>query len=252
MNSQDARHSVSVAGVIADNHGRALLIQRRDNGQWEPPGGVLEPGETIHDGLGREIREETGLDVEPVALTGVYKNMTRAIIALVFRCKITGGILATSDEVSAFRWATADEITDLAGEAYAVRVLDALGADRPAAVRHHDGVHLIPTTPSVDRRPTRRVQLSDKAIRIGRTPDNDLALSDLDVSRHHAKLRRSPAGSYEIIDLGSHNGTFVNGKRVSHATLTDQDTITIGHSTFRLAEGELWQFADDDGQTRAD
>ena len=46
-------------------------------------------------------------------------------------------------------------------------------------------------------------------------------------------LRKSPAGTYEIIDLGSHHGTFVNDKRVSRATVTDQDIITIGHSTFR-------------------
>ncbi len=251
MNSQDARHSVSVAGVITDDHGRALLIQRRDNHQWEPPGGVLEPGETIHDGLRREVREETGLDVEPVALTGVYKNMTRAIIALVFRCKITGGDLATTDEVAAFRWATSADVAGLADEAYAVRVLDALNGDRPAAVRDHDGVHLIPPAPGLGRRPTQRVQLSDKTIRIGRTSNNDLVLADLDVTRNHAELRKSPAGSYEIIDLGSHNGTFVNGKRVSQAALTDQDTVRIGHSTFRLAEGELWQFADDRAETQA-
>ena len=251
MDNQPPRHSVSISGVITDDHGRALLIQRRDNHHWEPPGGVLELGETIHDGLRREIREETGLDVEPVALTGVYKNMTRAIIALVFRCKITGGDLATTDEVASFRWATGADVAELADEAYAVRVLDALNGGEPAAVRHHDGVHLIPPTPSADRRPTRRVQLSDKTIRIGRTPDNDLVVADLDFSRHHAELRKSLTGNYEIIDLGSHNGIFVNGKRVSHATLTDQDILTIGHSTFRLAEGELWQFADDDTQTQA-
>jgi 8-oxo-dGTP diphosphatase len=251
VDNQPPRHSVSISGVITDDHGRALLIQRRDNHHWEPPGGVLELGETIHDGLRREIREETGLDVEPVALTGVYKNMTRAIIALVFRCKITGGDLATTDEVAAFRWATGADIAELADEAYAVRVLDAFNGGQPAAVRHHDGVHLIPPTPSVDRRPTHRVQLSDKTIRIGRTPDNDLVVADLNFSRHHAELRKSPTGNYEIIDLGSHNGIFVNGKRVSHATLTDQDIVTIGHSTFRLAEGELWQFADDDTQTQA-
>jgi ADP-ribose pyrophosphatase YjhB (NUDIX family) len=143
VNNQDTRHSVSVAGVITDDHGRALLIQRRDNHRWEPPGGVLEPGETIPDGLRREVREETGLDVEPVALTGVYKNMTRAIVALVFRCKITGGDLASSDEVSAFRWATGAEVAELTDEAYAVRVLDALREAAATAVRAHDGVHLI-------------------------------------------------------------------------------------------------------------
>ncbi|HEY1344985.1 MAG TPA: hypothetical protein VGF54_08380 [Streptosporangiaceae bacterium] len=41
------------------------------------------------------MREETGLDTEPIALSSVYKNMTRAIVNLVFRCKITGGALAT-------------------------------------------------------------------------------------------------------------------------------------------------------------
>ena len=132
-----------MAGVITDDHGHALLIQRRDNHRWAPPGGVLEPSETIYDGPRREIREETGLDVEPVALTGVYKYMTRAIVALVFRCKITGGDLATTDEVSAFRCATGTEVTELADEAYAVRVLDALNGDHAAAIRHHDGVHLL-------------------------------------------------------------------------------------------------------------
>jgi ABC-type multidrug transport system ATPase subunit len=99
--------------------------------------------------------------------------------------------------------------------------------------------------PSVDRRPTSRMPLPVKALRIGRIPDNDLVLPDLDVSRHHAELRRSPTGAYEIVDLGSHNGTFVNGRRVSSAVLNESDIISIGRSTFRLAEGELRQFVDD-------
>lgn len=138
-----ARHSVSVAGVIVDGSGRALLSRRRDNQRWEPPGGVLELAESIEDGLRREVREETGLEVEPVTLTGVYKNMPRGIIALVFRCRILAGQLTPNDEVTEFHWTTADEVTHMVSEAYAVRVLDALHNSAAPAVRQHDGVHLV-------------------------------------------------------------------------------------------------------------
>ena len=143
MSTQPSRHSVSVAGVITDDHGRALLVQRRDNHRWEPPGGVLELGESIDDGLRREIREETGLEIEPVALTGVYKNMKHGIIALVFRCKATAGEPGTSDETEAFRWADEAEVSALTSEAYAVRVLDALHDEGSAAIRKHDGNQLL-------------------------------------------------------------------------------------------------------------
>jgi 8-oxo-dGTP pyrophosphatase MutT (NUDIX family) len=143
MNPPAARHSVSVAGVITDDHGRALLIRRRDTLHWEPPGGVLELGESIQAGVCREVYEETGLKVEPIALTGVYKNMSRAIIALVFRCSILGGRLATNDEVSGFQWATPQEVRTTVDEAFAVRVLDALDGRTSPAVREHDGVRLV-------------------------------------------------------------------------------------------------------------
>ena len=143
MDIQPARHSVSVSGVIRDDRGRVLLIRRRDNQHWEPPGGVLELGETIPDGLRREIREETGLDTEPDALTGVYKNMPRGIIALVFRCKITGGHLTPNDEVTAFHWANQNDIRQLTSEAYAVRLLDALREGTRPAIRQHDGTDLL-------------------------------------------------------------------------------------------------------------
>lgn len=137
-------HSVSVAGVIVDEHGRALLIQRRDNGQWEPPGGVLEPGETIPDALQREVLEETGFKIAlPATLTGVYKNMSGLIISLVFRCEAVDGAPTTGEETYALRWATREEVSELADEAYAIRVLDALDATSPPAVRAHDGVKLV-------------------------------------------------------------------------------------------------------------
>jgi len=90
-------HSVSVAAAVVDVD-RVLVMRRRDNGRWEPPGGVLELAESIPDGLRREVREETGLIVEPDALTGVYKNLTRGVVALVFRCHATGGVLAATAE----------------------------------------------------------------------------------------------------------------------------------------------------------
>src|SRR3954469_8944020 len=96
--NESPRHSVSVAAAILDDQGRFLVIRRADNGRWEPPGGVLELDESIADGLIREVHEETGVDVRPIALTGVYKNMRRGIVALVFRCEITAGAPRTSAE----------------------------------------------------------------------------------------------------------------------------------------------------------
>lgn len=144
-------HSVSVAAAVVNDDGRVLAIQRRDNGAWEPPGGVLELEESITAGLRREVREETGLDVEPDCLTGVYKNMSRGIIALVFRCHLAGGELQTTDETKDARWLTSAEISRVMSDAFAVRVLDALaGESAPALerngpyVRVHDGVNLLP------------------------------------------------------------------------------------------------------------
>ena len=95
--------------------------------------------------------------------------------------------------------------------------------------------------------------LPAKTIRIGRQLDNDIALTgDLDVSRHHAELHRNPDGSFEIIDLGTHNGTYVNGKRITRKMLTEQDIISIGHAMFRLSNSELRQYADEGAMTIAD
>jgi len=81
--------------------------------------------------------------VEPVALTGVYKNMSRGIVALVFLCKVAGGQLTANDEVTAFRWADEDQVHELLTDAYAVRVTDALHTSGAPAIRQHDGTHLL-------------------------------------------------------------------------------------------------------------
>jgi ABC transport system ATP-binding/permease protein len=127
---------------------------------------------------------------------------------------------------------------------------DRAAADRAAAARaagwaaHGRAAAEPAALPSVDRRPTARLPLPAKVMRIGRTPDNDLVVSDLGVSRHHAELRKSSSGKYEIVDLGSHNGTFLNGRRISAALLSDADIVSVGHATFRLSGGELREFID--------
>jgi ADP-ribose pyrophosphatase YjhB (NUDIX family) len=143
VTDEDTRHSISVAGVVIDEDDRALIIQRRDNAHWEPPGGVLERNEGITDGLLREVEEETGLDVELVALTGIYKNMSRGIIALVFRCRAVGGELTKNEEVIGFRWVRESDVRLLMSEAYAVRILDAFQPQAAPAIREHDGVKLL-------------------------------------------------------------------------------------------------------------
>ena len=141
MADRGPRHSVSVSAVIVNDRGEFLVIRRRDNGAWEPPGGVLELEEGIVEGLTREVREETGLQVEPERLTGVYKNLPRGIVALVFRCRIVSGSPGPSDEVAEVRWLPAAMLDEHMTEAYAVRLLDAVD-EAGVAVREHDGAVL--------------------------------------------------------------------------------------------------------------
>ncbi|MDV9187088.1 NUDIX domain-containing protein [Streptomyces sp. SR27] len=135
-------HSVSVAGAVVREDGRLLAIRRADNGTWELPGGVLELAEAPEEGVAREVWEETGIRVQVEELTGVYKNTTRGIVALVFRCKPSGGEERTSTESTAVEWLTPVEITARMTEVYAIRLLDALDEAGPH-VRSHDGRHLL-------------------------------------------------------------------------------------------------------------
>ncbi|MGY4389576.1 NUDIX hydrolase [Streptomyces sp. TE12347] len=135
-------HSVSVAGAVLREDGRLLAIRRADNGTWELPGGVLELTESPEAGARREVLEETGIEVQVQELTGVYKNTTRGIVALVFRCKPTGGKERTSAESTAVAWLTPDEVAAQMSEVYAIRLLDALDEAGPH-VRSHDGRQLL-------------------------------------------------------------------------------------------------------------
>ena len=75
-------------------------------------------------------------------------------------------------------------------------------------------------------------------VRVGRADENDLTLDDVRVSRRHAELSASDGG-FDIRDLGSSNGTFVNGHRVTSARLADGDLIGIGGQTLQLIDGRL-------------
>lgn len=126
------KHFVSVAGVVVDASQRVLVIQRHDNRRWEPPGGVLEPDETFDDGVRREVLEETGLEIEVERLAGVYKNMRREVVVVVFRCRAVGGSLRLSDETVDVAWLDLHDALSRMDEAYAVRVNDAF-SDTPLA-----------------------------------------------------------------------------------------------------------------------
>lgn len=88
------------------------------------------------------------------------------------------------------------------------------------------------------------VRITSPILRIGRAADNDIVVHDLMVSRYHAELRTISPGSYRIVDLGSHNGTYVNGSRVDAADLSESDLIGMGHTTARLVGDELRESVD--------
>lgn len=98
----------AVLAVIPDDDGRVCLVRDAKREQWTLPMGRVEPGESVRDAVVREVREEAGLDVEPVRLTGVYSSPDTQIfdtdegrvqyLAHVFRCKWVSGTPAPDGE----------------------------------------------------------------------------------------------------------------------------------------------------------
>ncbi|WP_406345191.1 FHA domain-containing protein [Streptomyces sp. NBC_00648] len=99
-----------------------------------------------------------------------------------------------------------------------------------------------------DRSPTTFHQVAlGRVMRIGRALENELVVSDLQVSRNHAEFHSTPDGRMEIRDLGSHNGTYVNGMPIAKggsALLGPNDIVGVGHSTFRVIGDRLEEFVD--------
>ncbi len=110
---------VGVGAVIIDDTGRVLLIRRAGEplkGHWSLPGGLLELGESLLDGVQREIREETGLAVEPLELIElldrIYREGARVRYHYViadYLCRVTGGALQAASDADATRWVVRPE-----------------------------------------------------------------------------------------------------------------------------------------------
>jgi ABC transport system ATP-binding/permease protein len=96
---------------------------------------------------------------------------------------------------------------------------------------------------TIARSPTAVHTIDQLAITIGRAPENTLVLEDLLVSRRHAVLRRSNS-QWELVDLGSANGTYVNGARINRAVIGADDIVGIGHRLLHLAGDRLVEYVD--------
>ena len=105
-------HLVSVAGLVTNDRGEILLVNSPWRG-WEYPGGLIEPGETFQEALHREIREESGVEVEITGFVGICKNVKMNIVNIDFTCRYIGGELRTSEESTEVIWATPERAMEL-------------------------------------------------------------------------------------------------------------------------------------------
>jgi ADP-ribose pyrophosphatase YjhB (NUDIX family) len=135
-----------VAAVIFDGD-RVLLQRRDDTRRWGLPGGGVEPGESVSLAVIREVREETGLDVEPLRLIGVYSDpahhqvMTYPdgnvihYISIVFECAVRGGTLTLSEESLELGWFDPEALPEDIMSISTIRIRDALARQVGAFVR---------------------------------------------------------------------------------------------------------------------
>lgn len=104
-------------GALVFQRNRILLVERGKaplKGYWSLPGGVLETGELLRDGIRREVREETGLEVEPVELATIFERIMPDsagkpeyhYVLVDYICRVTSGVAAPASDASAVAWVT--------------------------------------------------------------------------------------------------------------------------------------------------
>ena len=136
----------SVSAVIFDARRRLLLQQRSDGGQWGLPGGSLEIGESVKEGVIREVREETGLAVAVRRLIGIYSEPRRQVVRypdgnvwhyvnVCFECVVRGGVLTTCDETLALRWVMPTRLPATLLDNHRIRIRDARQRRTAAFIR---------------------------------------------------------------------------------------------------------------------
>jgi ADP-ribose pyrophosphatase YjhB (NUDIX family) len=114
---------VATSAVVTDDAGRVLLQRRADSGNWALPGGGMEPGESLAGSVIREVKEETGFDVEVTGLVGTYTDPRHIIVYtdgevrrqfnICYTARITGGTLTISDESTEIRFVAPAELDSL-------------------------------------------------------------------------------------------------------------------------------------------
>jgi ADP-ribose pyrophosphatase YjhB (NUDIX family) len=124
----------TACAVVVDEEGRVLLARRAGavfHGYWDLPGGFLDEGEHPLDALRRELREETGLDVEPGDFIGIWMDRygddadARATLNLYWTARVLGGDAKAADDVSELAWFRPDQLPPVGETAFHIAdVLD--------------------------------------------------------------------------------------------------------------------------------